>query len=269
MRAFAFLLLIAVAATASALPRVEDVQSAVSRGDYPAAENLVREVLVAKPENAKAHYLLAEILAHEGRIAEATRQAGMAQQYDPQIRFTTPEKFREFQARLMQSSGHAAPASPSSRSADSGGSFGGSGVWLLLALGLGVAWFVARRRSTATSYAAPGVYGGYGAATNAPSPVTPGYPPAASNYPGSGVGRTVAAGLGGLAAGMLAEHLIEQATGAHRADANPLDPASGDHASTDAFRDEPIDFGSGSDWDSGGGSSSDGGGFDSGGGGDW
>lgn len=267
MRMLAFVLLFAVAGIANALPRVEDVQSAVNRGDYPAAESMVREVLGAKPENAKAHYLLAEILAHEGRIVEATRQAAMARQYDPQIRFTSPERFAQFEARLAKATpGHGGvPAQTTPPDSALGGA---TGTWVLLALGIGAAFLFLRRRNAPANYGNPGNYGApAGPASGMPPGYPSGYPP---NYPqGGGAGRTVAAGLGGLAAGMLAEHLIEGAMGHHPANANPLDPAATDPSSADAFRDQPIDFGSGSDWDSGSSGGGDGGGFDSGGGGDW
>jgi len=268
-------LLCLVVGSVSALPRVEDVQDAVRRSDYPAAENLVREVLGEKPENAKAHYLLAEILAHEGRIVEARRQAEMARQYDPQITFTTPERFRQFEARLGTAS-DARNGAPDRRApaASSDSPFGSSGVWLLLIIGGGIAYFVLRRRN------APPRVGNYGNSQDAtfgnqPPPGAPGYPPGQyppgaypPNSPRGGVGSSVAAGLGGIATGMLAEHLIEGAMGRHHESGTLPDGSVSEQSSADAFHDQPIDFGNGSDWDAGS-SSDDGGGFDSGGGSDW
>jgi len=278
MRVLFTLLLCLVAGSVAALPRVEDVQDAVRRSDYPAAENLVREVLGEKPENAKAHYLLAEILAHEGRIVEAKRQAEMARQYDPQISFTSPERFRQFEARLGTASDarKAAPdrRAPAAAAADS--PFGGGSLWLLLLVGAGVVWFVLRRRNAAPRY------GSYGNANDATfntqgyPPGAPGYPPGQGyppgayppNYPRGGVGSSVAAGLGGIATGMLAEHLIEGAMGRHHEAGNLPDATHADQPSADSFHDQPIDFGNGGDWDAGSGSD-DGGGFDAGGGSDW
>ena len=277
MRFMLALLLCLAAGSVAALPRVEDVQDAVRRNDYPAAENLVREVLGEKPANAKAHYLLAEILAHEGRVVEAQRQADMARQYDPQITFTTPERFRQFEARLGAAS-DARPTvadrrAPAATTGDTGA--GSGGLWLLLVVGAGIAYFVFRRRGAAQR---AGNYGNAQDATfsaqaypqQAGSPPGQGYPPGAypPNYPRGGAGSSVAAGLGGIATGILAEHLIEGAMGRHH-DAGTLpDAAHSDQSSTDAFQDQPIDFGNGGDWDSAS-SSDDGGGFDAGGGNDW
>jgi hypothetical protein len=100
-------------------------------------------------------------------------------------------------------------------------------------------------------------------------PGAPGYP-GTPNYTGGGVGNSVVAGLGGLAAGMVAEHLIEDAMGHHSGTATAAEPLIA-NSSQETVQDRPIDFGNGSDWDSGGDSSSSadsGGGFDTG-GGDW
>jgi len=67
---------------------------------------------------------------------------------------------------------------------------------------------------------------------------------------------------------MLAEHLIEGAMGRHHEAGTLPDASHADQASSDAFHDQPIDFGNGGDWDAGSGSD-DGGGFDAGGGSDW
>jgi hypothetical protein len=82
----------------------------------------------------------------------------------------------------------------------------------------------------------------------------------------------VVAGLGGIAAGMVAEHLIEGALD-HRHQGQLQDGllSSGNTAPPESLEDRPIDFGNGGDWggDSGSSSADSGGGFDSGSGGDW
>jgi len=67
---------------------------------------------------------------------------------------------------------------------------------------------------------------------------------------------------------MVAEHLIEEALDHRHGGGVPADPSVFDNPPQDEQR--PVDFGTGSDWDSG--SSGDGGGSDSSfdsGGGDW
>ena len=56
---------------AHALPTVDQVQAAAKSGDYAGAEKMVREVVAARPDSARAHYVLAEILAHERKFGEA------------------------------------------------------------------------------------------------------------------------------------------------------------------------------------------------------
>lgn len=265
MRVLAFLLLSCAATCAFAAPSLEDVEHAVHRGDYAAAESMTREVVTERPNSAKAHYVLAEILAHEGKLADARTEAAAARRIDPDIRFTSPEKFRQFEAQLGGGNGAAATrAAPAKVAKESGGS--SSMLWVLLLVGAAVVFFAMRRRSPPMQ---PPNY------ANGPAgmPGGPGYPP--TGYPGykgpmnpgSGLGGKVAAGLGGLAAGMVAEHLLEEAMGRHHG--TTIDPnLSGDQPAS--LEDRPIDFGSGNDWggDSGGGGG-DSGGFDSGGSSDW
>jgi len=272
MRILAALLLSLASVTAFALPTVEDVQHAVHRGDYTAAESMVREVLAAKPDNARAHYLLSELLAHEGKLNEARTQAATARQLDPSLRFTTPERFRQFESELAgtpKAKSAAAPRKAEESPAGGAKSDGGSSMlWLVILLGVGAIFLFVRRRPQQP----PGYGGNYPASPNG-MPGGPGYP---GGYPGAyppaqppgGVGRTVAAGLGGLAAGMVAEHLLEEAMDSrHHGDsaARPLEHGVPDDQS---IEDRPIDFGNGgNDWGGDGGDS--GGGFDSGSGGDW
>jgi len=281
MRMWAFLLLSLVAVSAYALPTLDDVEHAVHRGDYTAAESMTREVVAARPDNAKAHYILAELLAHQGRVAEARTQAATALKLDPQIHFTAPERFRQFEAELRggKSAAPAATANTAPRKAaeESGG--GSSVLWIVLLLGAGALFLFLRRPNTPPGYGnayptAPSGMppGGYSAAQGYP----PGYGPV---NPPSGI-SPVAAGLGGIAAGMVAEHLIEGALDRHHdhtappVGGNTDSPLFGPPSGSASLEDRPIDFGNGGDWggDSGGGGSDggdSGGGFDSGSSSDW
>jgi hypothetical protein len=62
---------------------------------------MMREVVDAKPGSVKAHYIYAEILAHNGSFSKAAEEAGSARQLDPSIKFTQPEKFQAFE-RLLE-----------------------------------------------------------------------------------------------------------------------------------------------------------------------
>ena len=77
---FLALLLLSVTVSVYALPTLEDVEHAVHRNDYVSAESMTRDVVNAQPNSAKPHYILAEILAHEGKLNEARTQAAQAKQ---------------------------------------------------------------------------------------------------------------------------------------------------------------------------------------------
>jgi len=282
-RLLAFLLLSLAAASAYAVPTVEDVQHAVHRADYAAAQSMLHEVIAAQPENARAHYMLSELLAHDGKLAEAKKEAALAQKLDPAIHFTTPARFKEYLSELdgggvrpiTARRNVETPIAPPPRS---GG--GSSVMWILLLLiGGGVVLMLMRRRPNDV----PPGYGGYANTGGVPpgnGPYPPGYPgagypPGYGQPPGSGMGGRVAAGLGGIAAGMVAEHLIEEALDRHHGNANAADFSDRSLPPSNPLEDRPIDFGTGNnDWsDSSGGGDSGGGdmgGFDSGSGGnDW
>jgi len=89
-----------VSAAAFALPSVTDVQAEVQKGNYAQAETLMRDVVAAKPGSAKAHYVYAEILAHNKRYEFALQEARLAKQLDPAIGFTQPDKFKSFEQLL-------------------------------------------------------------------------------------------------------------------------------------------------------------------------
>lgn len=277
------LILLAATAVASAADSPKDVQALIARGDYPAAEAALREAITEHPQSAKAHYVLAEVLAHEGNIGEAKTEADKAATLDPATHFTDPAKFQAFQAKLNQA---LAPA-PANRSAatpvryaeprqaatrENSGGFGIGGILLIGVVIVVVAFLWSRRRRAADT-----PFPGYGQVPP-PPPGSP-YGGAPGGYPGyapppsSGVGSTIAAGVGGLAAGMLLDEALRSrhegdatrdggffgGSGAGDAGAPQNDP-SGD--AYNDLRDDPIDMGNNdSSWDSGS-SSDDGGSFD-------
>lgn len=282
------------AAGAWAVPSVDAVQAEVQRGNYAQAETLMREVVAAKPESAKAHYILAEVLAHNRRFDEAAQEARKAQQIDPQLRFTQPQKFRDFEQLLEREKAHtkaissaplnpapaprAVPAQPAPQAGSSGlpGWLWGVGFAVVAVL----LWrmIAARRQASAgPAYGAMAPAGGYAAG---PGPgyagpgAAPGYGNGWNGAPGRGSGMlgTGLAAAGGFAAGMLAEKLLDGSHGASGTvpSAPAVDPALGgglvpgmfDDPAGDQLVERPIDFGSGGDWDSGGGGGDLGGGGD-------
>ena len=270
------LLFAVLASAAHALPSVADVQAQVQQGNYAQAQSMMRDVVAAKPGSAKAHYIYAEILAHNDRFAEAAREASLAKELDPSLKFTSPEKFNSFEQLLEREQRHAGRAARSGSSLDnlapstSAAPFApqpqraeqrsqGVPTWAWLA-GLAVlavlAWrMIDRSRgapaaaSARPSYASTAAMPPYGAAPGT-SPAPTGAAPSAG---GSGLMGVGLAAAGGVAAGMLAEKLLEGGHEPRRDDslfdrgavANPA-PTTDPDAS--ALEDRSIDFGNGNDW---------------------
>jgi hypothetical protein len=253
-----------VAAAASAGDSPKDVQAMIARGDFPAAETALREAVSEHPQSAKAHYVLAEVLAHEGNIGEARAEANKAATLDPATRFTDPARFQQFQSKLNQAMAPPSASRPAARQAAYGGAPAvappkeASFPWSGLLIGAGVIALIAflwsrRRRDVAPPFAgAP-----YGSPMNGgPGPgygPNYGYPPQA---PSSGAGAAVAAGLGGLAAGALLDEAFrshgsgETSREAGFANPPPQQDASPSGQAYDDLRDDPIDMGNNdSSWD--------------------
>ncbi|MFM0337262.1 tetratricopeptide repeat protein [Paraburkholderia fungorum] len=105
---FASLLL--VSGAAFALPTVQQIESAMSQGNWQQADAGLSEVLQAHPNNARAHYLYAQVLDREGRYADALAQVQQAKALDPQIRFTDPTRFAQTEARIRKDAERAGAA---------------------------------------------------------------------------------------------------------------------------------------------------------------
>lgn len=270
-RLFVIIALAAWAFSAAALPSVEAVQAEVQKGHYVQAEAMMQDVVAAKPGSAKAHYIYAEILAHNKRFDEARRQVSAAREIDPALSFTDPAKFKSLEqllAREAQAEKPAAtlgtPAAPAVRysppaAVEPQRSQGIPGwVWAFGLAGLAaVLWMMTRRRAAAPAgtMMAPAMGGGM-----AQPGYGPGYPQPASNGPGMlGVGLAAA---GGVAAGMLAERLLE---GGHRDSGGSAAVGSGGgsglvpgmfddvpgNGAARELEDRPIDFGNGDGWGGG------------------
>lgn len=269
------LALTSVAASAADSPK--DVQALIARGDYPGAETALRQAISEHPDSAKAHYVLAEVLAHEGNIGEAKTEATKAATLDPSTKFTDPAKFQHFQreldAALAPPSARPSAATPARFSepqpaarTEAGGQSHMTG-WLIggLILVLIIFFLMRRRQNPSNQFGngyppAPPMNGGqpYG---NQPYGGYPGGNPGYAPPPSSGVGTAVAAGLGGLAAGALLDEAFRSHSGGEQTHANGgngfanLGPDSSTQtdSSSQAYndlREDPIDMGNNdSSWD--------------------
>jgi hypothetical protein len=275
------LVLASVAAVAWALPSLQDVEAEVQAGRWAQAETMMREVIAARPNSAKAHYVYAEILAHDGKIALAAEEAQKARVIDPDVKFTDPEKFRSFEARLLEAQRPAARGSRDARGSQGAAPVApatvSSGIpswlWLVGLLVVGALLWrgFSRNRNAALAggMAGPGAAYGTGVPgqTGPQGPYGPGYPGPGYAPQRSGMLGTGLAAAGGVAAGMLASEMLHRhGSGNAVNDDGAAQPGFFDSpdGGRSALEDRPIDFGNGGDWDAG--SSDAGGGGDGGGG---
>jgi tetratricopeptide (TPR) repeat protein len=242
----------------------QQIDAAVQHGDYAGAEQIIEHVLQQHPNSAKAHYIHAEILVRLDRLAEAQHETRVAKKLDPQIHFTSAENFGKFEARLAIATHQHSTAgnpvqsvvpvssTPDNQSLPVAPIIGGVVVLILLAM------LIARlfsRRAVAN-------YSGYPVGNGSPYPPNGGAP--VFNPPSSGAGTAVAAGLGGLAAGMMLERALDGSRSEVIREV-PVDGAMAPGLEDDDARQQldsaPFDMGNDdSSWDD----SASGGGFDSG-----
>jgi hypothetical protein len=190
MRTFLALTLSLAAGWAMALPSPKDIEAAVGAGQLPQAETMLREVLQAKPQSAKAHYELGQVLARQGKYFDAQQALDQAKSIDPTLKFaTSPEAFaKTYDTVLAQVRGASSAASAkaavattaapvaSPAPASPAGGFNLMYVWMGAA-GLVVLGLILRRRAAAAPAVAPAAASA--AATTAyagmPPPAQPAY----------------------------------------------------------------------------------------------
>lgn len=201
------------------------VKQALASGDYHQAEQELNQVVAQHPDSAKAHYVLAQVLAKEGNLQGARQQLAQAAQIDPAIHFTSQERYNAFRAELGQAmgelSGHRAasvtsysqPATATARPAGQGHGFGLIiGLVILLAV-IALIWRAFNRSSRNRPTMPPQNFnnGGYG--NNNYGYGQPPQPPPYGPQGGAGGGRSVmgqvASTAAGVAGGMLAADAIE------------------------------------------------------------
>jgi hypothetical protein len=226
-------------ALAFALPSPKDIDAAVNAGRLSQAESMLREVIQEKPQSAKAHYELGQVLARQEHYADAQIALKKAKELDPALKFAaSTEKFNETfdkVSRLAQgpsATSVASGLSPAVKSAaatpsPSEPAFPLSYILLGVA-GLVILALVLRRSKAnaapeATEFsAAPGV-AMQGGTTTAPrgfgAQFTPNAPMNGQGYApgpqqmgggmGSGIGGAVIGGLAGVAAGYALSKALE------------------------------------------------------------
>ena len=198
-------------------PTLHEVYQAAEAGNYREAQAMMDQVLRDHPNSAKAHFVEAELLAKQGRLAEARGELATAERLQPGLPFAKPGSVEELKARLASSYPVRQPVT-SAPTAATGFSWGP----LLLVGGLVVlVVFVVRMLRARSPSGVQGAglpsYGGGAAAaqpngTGAMDPV----------QPAAGIGSGI---LGGLATGaavgagvVAGEALMHRVLDGHRSD---------------------------------------------------
>ncbi|BDU55262.1 tetratricopeptide repeat protein [Limnohabitans sp. TEGF004] len=278
--------LVLSATLALALPTPKDIEAAVAAGQYTQAESMLREVLQDKPQSAKAHYELGQVLAHEHRYKEAQTELQKAKDIDPSLKFaTSPDKFNTVLTKVndlaaaptssvvMEPSvapGTHAAAKVAPESAASGGSSPLTYVWLAIAGLVVLGLWLRRSAANATNNASQTAYApvatpmgtppaprGFGAQFT-PNAAPAGYAPQGYAQPNSGGSTMTGAVVGGLA-GVAAGYALSKAFEGDHQTAAPTSAGASSSAGNGGYVpfDTPaqpdlgaFDAGSGSDWDS-------------------
>lgn len=223
-----------------ALPTTQQVEAAVKQGNYGQAETMMAEVVAAKPGSARAHYIYAEVLAHNGGFAKAQTEVAKAREIDPAVTFASAEKVRALEQLLQRENAprtaptersttrsvdaspaaQMAPAAPTRAQAPAPSSGMPSWIWVA---GLAVVGFFLWRgfnRSRSAASAGAAGYAAPGAAMAGAAPVPYGSPGGAGAAPyggampqqqpgmGSGMLGTGLAVAGGVAGGMMLDRML-------------------------------------------------------------
>jgi hypothetical protein len=241
VRGFIAAVLLSCAWLAFALPAPRDIEQAVAAGNFAQAENMLREVLQEKPQSAKAHYELGQVLAKEARYTEALRSLERAKDIDPALKFAaSPEKFHEVfnKVTTLKASQNAAPAASSPAVTATPSSAPAAAMpSTTLAVGIGilaVAAFLLFRASSKP----PARFGAASATPASPAPAGPSAPVAPTGFgaayaphpagnasnaasyapaPAAGSGSTLTGAVLGGVAGVAAGYALSRALeGDHR-----------------------------------------------------
>ena len=220
IRAATLSLLLSLAGTAGAEPTIDQIYQASKSGNLQTAQTMIKEVLKAHPESAKAHFVQAEIFSRAGNQTDARAELERAEHLKPGLGFAQPTAVGALRQALAHGKS-SAPVAALLPATPAGSQFGGVPVLLLLGLGVVIVIWVVRRLSAANRPGFSGQSGGgYGPSAGfggAPSG-GPGAP-----YGGGGMGSGILGGLAtgaAIGAGMvageaLAHHLTDSGSRAH------------------------------------------------------
>jgi uncharacterized protein len=212
----ALLLLASAAMAAPNVPSIEQVYQAARSGHLAQAEGMTREVLQAYPNSARAHYVMAQILAAEGRTSEARSFLATAERLKPGLPFANPQSVTNLERRINGDRQLPEVTHSGTNQFHWGWLLVGAIVFFVLLRAL-------RGRRPAPSYGDRGVSGG---------PVSPGpaMPGGYGGWGGGGLLSSVLAGLGFGAGAAAGERVIDRVMGGEQR-SEPMQPEIQDPSS--------------------------------------
>jgi tetratricopeptide (TPR) repeat protein len=245
-------------------PSLHEVYAAAEAGRYSDAQAMMDKVLQDHPNSAKAHFVEAELLAKQGRIANASAELSTAESLAPGLPFAKPESVQKLKQRIagMRNTMTSTPMMQTpAASVNSGVSWGA----LLLGGGLiGALIYFARAlmmRRNASVYA--GSSGGVTTGPGYAGPVVGSNNGTMSPSGGSGLGSSIMGGLAtgaAVGAGMVAgEALVHHLMDGNRHDNPSVLTPQNDSYTPDDMGGSDFGVNDSSSWDdsSGGGSGGD------------
>ena len=213
-------------------PTIAEIYTAAEAGKLTSADAMIAQVLAAHPDSAKAHFVHAELLAKEGKLAAAKSAYLKASELAPGLPFAKPQAVAGLLARIDPSAparpvdGAATKAAPAAATTEPSGMGMPAKVGIVLLL-IAAGMFIFRKLAVGRA-AAGNVTGSAPMAPVAPGPASSGfayagspqgYAPAGNVAPGyataaapatNGVGGALmtgaAVGLGALAVGEAVRH---------------------------------------------------------------
>jgi uncharacterized protein len=183
------------------VPSIDQVFQAARSGHLDQAEAMTREVLRAYPNSARANYVMAQILAAEGRNREARTYLAQAERLKPGLPFANSQSLATLERRINGEAN--LPVT------QSGTNHGFRWGWLLVGA---VLFFILMRalrgrRPVSSGYSGSGMGGGGVGPTPGMSPA--GY----SGWGGGGLLSSVLAGLGFGAGAAAGEQVVDRFLG--------------------------------------------------------
>jgi clan AA aspartic protease (TIGR02281 family) len=101
--ALALVGLVPSAWAADSVPTIDQIYLAEQAGRTDEAQRMIAQVLAARPNSAKAHYVQAEVYARAGKMALARDELAKAEQLEPGMAFAKPRAIAELRAQLATS----------------------------------------------------------------------------------------------------------------------------------------------------------------------